>query len=405
MNIKSLILCACLAVAPALAGKIVTYTATSTVSQEEANNSAMAGVAKQIKSQVSATQTLTKYEDINDGKSILGETYRAKSNVKSNVVLKGVKVVPIKVDKGFKATATLDMDEFTASLQFRLKTLQQDIAKLEKSARKAIDTRTYANAASDLEIAEDKVNEYNFYLQQLADVYPLNDSHRLQHALPEIEKYLVERLSNLTITTTTEPNFELTKAEMPSWNVIVKDSIGPVPNFPLIARQSKNLSERRTQKNGIATFKLRNVNFEKGPYVVTVEPNLSLELLKKTGLRNALEVPYNVKVSRCEIKLNCGDLVANVCSALENALSKKSIFAIDDEDSTAPELSVEIENTFRGRLGFISSFDFTIAIKGEGVNFFTTGKGVGKTEAAATISAIKKTDFAPLQKQLTPLCK
>ena len=405
MNIKSLILCACLAVAPALAGKIVTYTATSTVSQEEANNSAMAGVAKQIKSQVSATQTLTKYEDINDGKSILGETYRAKSNVKSNVVLKGVKVVPIKVDKGFKATATLDMDEFTASLQFRLKTLQQDIAKLEKSARKAIDTRTYANAASDLEIAEDKVNEYNFYLQQLADVYPLNDSHRLQHALPEIEKNLVERLSNLTITTTTEPNFELTKAEMPSWNVIVKDSIGPVPNFPLIARQSKTLSERRTQKNDIATFKLRNENKKKGPYVVTVEPNLSLELLKKTGLRNALEVPYNVKVSRCEIKLNCGDLVANVCSALENALSKKSIFAIDDEDSTAPELSVEIENTFRGRLGFISSFDFTIAIKGEGVNFFTTGKGVGKTEAAATISAIKKTDFAPLQKQLTPLCK
>ena len=404
MNIKSLILCACLAVVPAMAGKIVTYTATSTVSQEDANNSAMAGVAKQIKSQVSATQTLTKYEDINEGKSVLGETYRAKSNVKSNVVLKGVKVVPIKVDKGFKATATLDMDEFTASLQFRLKTLQQDITKLEKSARKAIDNRTYANAASDLETAEDKVNEYNFYLQQLADVYPLNDSHRLQHALPEIEKLLVERLSSITITTTAEPNFELTKAEMPSWNVIVKDSIGPVPNFPLIARQSKNLSERRTQKNGIATFKLRNVNFEKGPYEIIVEPNLSLELLKKTGLRNALEVPYRVKISRCAIKLYC-EMEANVCSALENALSKKSIFVTDDEESTAPELSVEIENTFRGRLGFISSFDFTIAIKGEGVNFFTTGKGVGKTEAAATLSAIKKTDFASLQKQLMPLCK
>ncbi|SHK39366.1 hypothetical protein [Fibrobacter sp. UWB12] len=404
MNIKTLILCACIAVVPALAGKIVTYTATSTVSQEDANNSAMAGVAKQIKSQVSATQTLTKYEDINDGKSVLGETYRSKSNVKSNVVLKGVKVVPVKVDKGFKATATLDMDEFTASLQFRLKTLQQDITKLEKSARKAIDSRTYANAASDLEKAQDEVNEYNFYLQQLADVYPLNDSHRLEHTLPEIEKILVERLSNLTISTTTEPKFELTKAEMPSWNVIVKDSIGPVPNFPLIARQSKTLSERRTQKNGIATFKLRNVNFEKGPYVITVEPNLSLELLKKTGLRNALEVPYSVKISRCEIKLAC-DLASNACSALENALSKKSIFVTDDEESTAPELSVEIENTFRGRLGFISSFDFTIAIKGDMINFFTTGKGVGKNEAAATISAIKKTDFAPLQKQLKPLCK
>ncbi len=404
MNIRSLILCACLAVIPAMAGKIVTYTATSTVSQEDANNTAMAGVAKQIKSQVSATQTLTKYEDINDGKSVLGETYRSKSNVKSNVVLKGVKVTPVKVDKGFKATATLDMDEFTASLQFRLKTLKQEIAKLEKSSRKAIDTRVYINAANDLEKAEDKVNEYNFYLLQLADIYPLNDSHRLEHGLPEIEKLLIERLSNITITTTTEPNFELTKAEMPSWNVIVKDSIGPVPSFPLVARQSKTLSERRTQKNGIATFKLRNVNYEKGPYVIIVEPNFPLEILKKAGLKNALEVPYRVKLSRCEVKLNC-DMIANACSALENALSKKSIFSTDDEEIAAPELSVEIENTFRGRLGFISSFDFTISIKGDKVNFFTTAKGVGKNEVDATISAIKKTDFSPLQKQLLPLCK
>ena len=89
MNIKSLILCACLAIVPAMAGKIVTYTATSKVSQEEANNAAIAGVAKQVKSQVSATQTQTKYEDITNGKSVLGETYRAKNNVKSNVVLKG----------------------------------------------------------------------------------------------------------------------------------------------------------------------------------------------------------------------------------------------------------------------------------------------------------------------------
>ena len=60
MNIKSLILSACLAVIPAMAGKIVTYTATSTISQEDANNSAIAGVAKQVKSQITATQTLTK---------------------------------------------------------------------------------------------------------------------------------------------------------------------------------------------------------------------------------------------------------------------------------------------------------------------------------------------------------
>ena len=152
------------------------------------------------------------------------------------------------------------------------------------------------------------------------------------------------------------------------------------------------------------TLNQRNVNFDKGPYVITVEPNFPLEVLKKAGLRNALEVPYRVKLSRCEVKLNC-DMIANACNALENALSKKSIFVSPDEESTAPELSVEIENTFRGKLGFISSFDFTISIKGDKVNFFTTAKGVGKNEVDATISAIKKTDFSPLQKQLLPLCK
>jgi hypothetical protein len=202
---------------------------------------------------------------------------------------------------------------------------------------------------------------------------------------------------------TSEQDFELTRAEMPTWSVIVKDSIGPVPSFPLIARQSKTLSERRTQKNGTATFNLRNVNFEKGPYVIVVEPNLPLELLKKTGLRNTLEVPYRVRQSRCYVKIDC-EMIANACNALENALSKKSIFVTTEEDSNAPELKVDIENTFRGRLGFISSFDFTISIKGDKVNFFTTAKGVGRNEVDATVSALRKTDFTPLQKQLMPIC-
>jgi len=111
-----------------------------------------------------------------------------------------------------------------------------------------------------------------------------------------------------------------------------------------------------------------------------------------------------VRKARCEVKLNC-DKIANVCSALENALSKKSIFTTTDEESGAPELTAEIENTFRGRLGFISSFDFTISIKGDKINFFTTAKGVGRNEVDATISALRKTDFSALQKQLMPICK
>ena len=402
MNIKSLILCACLSVVPAMAGKVVTYTATSKVSQEEANNAAIAGVAKQVKSKISATQKQTKFEDIENGKSTLGETYRANNTVKSNVVLKGVKVVPVKADKGFKATATLDMDEFTADLQFRLKSLKQEIADLEKSARQALEDRIYINVANDLAEAEEKVNEHNYYLLQLAEVYPLDDSHRLQHSLPEVEKVLVERLSSVTIESTAG-DIELTRPEMPTWNVVVKDSLGPLPSFPLVARQSRTLSERRTQNDGVATFSLRNVNFEKGPYVIVVEPNFPYELLKKTGLTNALEVPYSVRQSRCEVNIQC-DLIANVCSALENALSKKSIFTTT-EQSSLPPLKVQVTTSPRGKAGRLSSFDVSISVKGKNINFLADSKGVGKSEVDATVSAIKKTDFSALQKQLMPLCK
>ena len=153
MNFKSIFLCACLAAIPAMAGKIVTYTATSKISQEEANNSAIAGVAKQVKSKVSATQKQTKYEDIYNGESTLGETYRANNTVKSNVVLKGVKVVPVKMEKGkgYKATATLDMDEFTADLRFRLNSIKQELADLEKSSKQAFNDRIYINVVNDLE--------------------------------------------------------------------------------------------------------------------------------------------------------------------------------------------------------------------------------------------------------------
>lgn len=402
MNIKAIILCACIAVIPAMAGKIVTYTATSKISQEEANNSAIAGVAKQVKSKISATQKQTKYEDIYNGESTLGETYRANNTVKSNVVLKGVKVVPVKVDKGFKATATLDMDEFTADLRFRLNTLKQEIAKLEGTSRQAFNDRIYINSINDHAEAVEKVNEYNFYLAQLADVYPIDDSYRLQHGLPEIEKMLVERLSRLTFESTAPANLEIGRPEMPSWDVVVKDSLGPVPSFPLIARQSKTLAERRTQDDGSATFSLRNVNFEKGPYVIIVEPNFPYELLRKTGLMNALEVPYRVIRSRCEVSVQC-NLPSNICMAVDNALSKKSIYTTTD-DTVSPPLKVEVSSEIRNKLGALKSYDVSISIKGAGVDFFSMSKGAGKNETDATLSAIKKTDFSPLQKQLEPYC-
>ena len=155
----------------AFAGKVVTYTATSDVSQEEANNTAMAGVAKQISARVQAKQTLEKKETTAAGKSSISENYRSQSNVESNVKIKGVVVTPIKVSKGYKATATLDLDEYTADIQLQMKTIKQELTALESSIREGKSKRQYAVAVNALNQAKEKIRTYDNLVEQLSAVY------------------------------------------------------------------------------------------------------------------------------------------------------------------------------------------------------------------------------------------
>ena len=297
----SAILLALLTALPVFAGRIITYTAVSDKSQEEANNAAMAGVAKQIVVQVNSNQTLTKKEVKSKGNSTLDETFFSSNNVKSNLKLKGVKIETIKVSKGYKATASLDMDEFTADIQFQIRRIKTEVMKLENKARESLKNRLYAKAATDLQAAQDMLPEYERLLWQLSKVYPLNDSLRILHSLPEVETALINKLSQVKVTGPAE-KFTLTTSEMPEWNVTVSDGEGPLPGFPIIVKQGRQtLSEKRTNDKGVATFLLRNVNYETGPYSMVVLPNLPLSIAKSCGLDRGIEITYDVKLSRCEI--------------------------------------------------------------------------------------------------------
>lgn len=406
MKIGTVILAMFMAL-PAFAGRIITYTASSNVSQEDANNAAMAGVAKQIVSTVDASQTISKKEKTKNGKSQLDETFFSSNNVKSNLKLKGVKLEIVKAEKGFKATATLDMDEFTSDIQFQMKRIKENVEALEKSAREALTNRLYGKAANDLQTAQDMIPEYERLVWQLSKVYPLNDSHKILHNLPDLESQIKAKLETVKLAGPTE-TFELTKSEMPEWAVTVVDDQGPLPGFPLIAKQGRQtLSEKRTANDGKASFLLRKVNFETGPYSVTVFPNLPLSMLKAVGLDQGIEIQYTVKQSRCEIQLECSQ-IANFCSALEVALGKRSIFATT-ESAKAPKLTAQYsaiaKNSLTAGSNVLKSFDITLTIKGGDVNFATTTKGVGKNEVDAVVKAVQKTEFQDLQKQLAPHCK
>ena len=403
---KTTLLIALLAVLPAFAGRVITYTAVSEKSQEEANNAAMAGVAKQIVAQVDSKQVLTKKESKSGGNSSLDETFFSSNSVKSNIKLKGVKIESVKTDKGYKATATLDMDEFTSDIQFQMKRIRTDVAKLEASAREALKNRQYAKVASDLQSAQAMLPDYERLLWQLSKVYPLNDTQRLLHNLPEVESALIEKLSGIKIKGPTE-TFALVSSEMPEWSVTVTDSEGPLSGFPLIAKQGRQtLAEKRTGENGSANFLLRKVNFETGPFSLTVIPNLPLAFIKASSLSQGIEITYKVKRSRCEVRLECNQ-IANLCNAFEKNLNQKSIFAVDDPK--APKLSVGFTASEKNSLGTgnnaMRSYEITLSVKGDGVSYMATSKGVGKSDLDATIKAVQKTDLSDLQKQLTKYCK
>ena len=395
------VLLALLAALPAFAGRVITYTAVSERSQEEANNAAMAGVAKQIVAQVDSRQVITKKESRSGKNSNLDESFFSSNSVKSNIKLKGVKLESVRTEKGYKATATLDMDEFTADIQFQMKRIREDVARLEASAREALKNRQYAKAANDLQSAQSMLPDYERLLWQLSKVYPLNDTQRLLHNLPEVEASLIAKLSKIKLKGPTE-TFALSSSEMPEWSVSVTDDQGPLPGFPLVARQGRQtLAEKRTTENGTATFLLRKVSFDSGPYSLTVSPSLPLALAKASGQDLGIEVTYKVSRSRCEIQLACNQ-IANVCHAFEKSLNQKSIFA--SATPKAPKISVGFtateKNTLNTGNSVMRSYDVTITAKGDKVNYMATSKGVGKNELDATIKAIQKAEFSDLQRQL-----
>jgi len=406
MNLKVVAICAFMMV-PAFAGKIITYTATSQQSQEEANNAAMAGVAKQVSAQVKVTQILTKEEISQGNESNLTESYKSNSNVLSDIKIKGISVKPEPAAKGYKATATLDMDEFTADIQFKMKSIQIEISQLEESVREAIKNRQYSKAISAIGNSKHLIKNYNSLVTELGKVYPINDSHRLKHDFKSLEESLINQLSSIKIEGPSQ-QFTLTKAEMPAFSVVVTDKNGALGNFPLVAKQGRNiLAELNSRENGTVSFNLKEINIDKGPYVIVIEPNLPEAYMTAAGLRKKLEVEFKATQARCAINIQC-NATKPICSNLEKSLAKKSIFI--EKSDNAPRLNLEFDSKAGNPIEYIpgkftTPYDVTLSLKGKNIVFVASGHENGKQESDAVASVVKKMNFDNLRKQLEPYCK
>ena len=237
--------------------------------------------------------------------------------------------------------------------------------------------------------------------KELAEVFTLNESFNLNHDLPGFKALIATRLVNVSFET--EPAKLVLEQDMiQDFKVKVIDANGPVTDFPLKAVQdSKKLDSRRTQENGVAVFTLQNVNFTSGTLSVSFVPDFPKEILKGAGLEKGFVVPYEVKQKACNVRLDCKGS-ADACKALESELAKNAIFI--GKNASYPQLRAEITANPKGTLGQLQSFDMSVSINGDRVNFTKSTKGVGKTEAEAMGKGIAKLKFKELQEQVKRVC-
>ena len=402
MNIKKFaFLLLSLSVA-AFAGKVITYTASSEVSQEQANNTAIAGVAKQVSAQVKSDDRLNTSDVTAGGKESISQTYTSKKNVKTDVNLKWIKVQPLPKDgKRFRATATLDVDEMTNNIRLQMADIKERILKLEADGRSALVASRYDEAVRSYTEATSLLQPYADLKKELAEVFTLNESFNINHDLPGFKSLIVSRLGNIRIET--DPaKIVIEKDFIKDLSVKVLDAKGVVTDFPLKAvQEGQKLDSRRTQDNGIAMFTLQGLSTAAGTQSISFVPDFPKEILKAARLEKGFPVLYDVKQSTCNVRLDCKGS-SDACKALENQLAKSSIFV--GTSAKYPALKAEIVSTPKGSLNQLQSFDMTVSITGERVNFSKATKGVGKSEAEAMGKGIAKLKFRELQEQVKGIC-
>lgn len=399
MNIKKFaFLLLSLSVA-AFAGKVITYTASSEVSQEQANNTAIAGVAKQVSSTV-VTDDRLRTEDVSaGGKEKISQTYTSNKNVKTNVDLKWVKVQPLPKDgKKFRATATLDVDEMTNNIRLQMANAKEKIAKYEAAGRAALEASRYDEAIRMLTAAEALIEPYSALKSELAQVFTLNESFNLKHNLPGLRADIASKLGNLQVKTAPE-KLVLEKDVIENLTVTVTDAKGAVTDFPLKAVQDgKKLDSRRTQDNGTAVFTIPNVNFGAGTLAISFVPDFPKDILKAARLEKGFVVPYEVKQASCNVRFDCTGSPEG-CKALADQMAKQGVLV--GKNAKDPVIKAEVKATPKGSLNQLLSFDVMVSVSGDKVSFTKSSKGVGKTEAEAVTKAVGKLKV----KEFDKICK
>ena len=384
--------------------RIVTFTATSTVSQEDADKQAMAGVAMQIRSHISVSHTLQKSELKNSKQSDLQKKYTENIHVQSELTLDGVELKRRKIKKDlWESTAKLDTDKATASLRQKLTETKFEAHKLDSIICNAIGLHQFETA---IKAYGELVPLQLSHQRAAADIsiFEVLDKSEIFGAnVPALEMLISEAVAGLEISFEGDVPTQVENEALGPFRILVQNPRGPIPKIKVLAEQNQKIvAEALTDSNGIAIFHLRDIETFKGEHSITFR--IFIPKFGKQSFNLEKRISYHSDIPKCSYTMSCqGDGAA--CIAVENLFAKAGF----EEIKNSKNLSVQIKDlgtkVFEGGPKKISTVELLLSLSGEKIRYSKQIKGTGSSEFSAKSNAIYKISVSEIQQALQPLCE
>ena len=366
-----------LATGLSLAANVVTYTATSKVSQKDADKKALEGVALQIGAQVKSsfeTQTVEKA----DGS--IERTADSRKSVSTNILLKGAKLQPGPKTNGmFQTTVTVDLEQLASKMLLDLQQIKSSMKTKDSLIRLDMLDRDYRKMESDMIQLEKLAVSYNDQLENLSFVQKVPQDLRLETTLGELTEFLISSMQTVKI------EAEIQKGAL---QVSVSDFAGPIANFPVVLTQDKkDLASRKTNAEGVAAFPMKEVTKHKPSGEVTVHADMNFKFVRQSALLNKT-VSYGAQKTGASYRLNCSGEVAE-CGALQKFLIDVGLSIVDKPQLPELVATLEFSDKPNSSRTLVTS-RATIKLRQGNSEMVEQPQGVGRDAESAHVKAISK---------------
>ena len=377
-----------LVLASVLSARVVSWTAYSTESQADADEEAIAGVAKQISSHVVSTVAVHQSEMQVADQSEIEKKFDSKKTVHSDLFLKGIKIQRLpKSENRFGSTASIDLDELTSKYRFKLQAIQEEVSKRESSAKKALVDRRYSEVVRNLESIPGQINSYNYVLDEMSTYVPINSSMQLHSEKSSITEAMIEDLRRLVIKADIAKETNNKDAVM-FFSVDVSNADTYVDGFPLLVKKNgKVLAEFFTDSRGHADIQIPKSRLMATPHEIMIVPNLPPFYCNAAAL-NPVVLHYPMEVSKCAVNLSCNNDA--VCAVVMDKLTNR--FGNVYETENAEPAQIRTQGQSKNKFGKMQSYSVTLSISMNGKSCQKAQVGAGHNKDEALVSAVKKMD-------------